>query len=82
MARRFDRNQASSTATPQDSSPGSNETNRDRIAERAYARYEARGRTDGDDLGDWFEAERQLRQPSSASHTAADERSAETPRSE
>ena len=27
------------------------------IARRAYARYEARGRADRDDLRDWFEAE-------------------------
>jgi hypothetical protein len=33
----------------------------DEIARRAYEIYEARGRTDGADLDDWFEAERQLR---------------------
>ena len=33
----------------------------DRIAQRAYERYEARGRGDGHDLEDWFEAERELR---------------------
>lgn len=30
------------------------------IAKRAYALYEARGRTKGKDLADWFEAERQI----------------------
>jgi hypothetical protein len=32
----------------------------DRIAQRAYERYEARGREDGHDQEDWFEAEREL----------------------
>jgi hypothetical protein len=32
----------------------------DDIARRAYERYELRGRTDGDDQDDWFEAEREL----------------------
>jgi hypothetical protein len=32
----------------------------DRIAQRAYERYEARGREDGHDMDDWFEAEREL----------------------
>jgi hypothetical protein len=32
---------------------------RDRIAQRAYERYEARGREDGRDQEDWFEAERE-----------------------
>jgi DNA-binding NarL/FixJ family response regulator len=30
------------------------------IAKRAFALYEARGRTKGNDLEDWFEAERQI----------------------
>jgi hypothetical protein len=34
----------------------------DRIAQRAYERYEARGREDGHDMEDWFEAERELQQ--------------------
>lgn len=32
----------------------------DRVAQRAYERYEARGREDGRDMEDWFEAEREL----------------------
>ncbi len=32
----------------------------DRIAQRAYERYEARGREDGHDMEDWFVAEREL----------------------
>jgi hypothetical protein len=32
---------------------------RDDIARRAYERYEARGREDGHDQEDWFEAERE-----------------------
>lgn len=31
---------------------------RERIAQKAYALYEKRGQTHGNDLGDWFEAER------------------------
>jgi len=45
----------------------------DRIAQRAYERYEARGREDGHDMDDWFEAEREL-QGVSADSTDADER--------
>ncbi|MGE3513117.1 MAG: DUF2934 domain-containing protein [Vicinamibacterales bacterium] len=33
----------------------------DDIARRAYRRFEARGRTDGNDQSDWFEAEREAR---------------------
>ena len=32
----------------------------DRIAQRAYERYEARGRDEGQDQKDWYEAEREL----------------------
>jgi hypothetical protein len=32
----------------------------DRIAARAYELWEAKGRPEGSDLEDWFEAERQL----------------------
>jgi hypothetical protein len=45
----------------------------DRIAQRAYERYEARGREDGHDMDDWFEAEREL-QGVSPDSTDADER--------
>ena len=47
--------------------------NRDRIAERAYERYESRGRQDGNDQEDWFEAEREFEQSPSGSATT-DER--------
>jgi hypothetical protein len=40
-----------------------------RIAQRAYERYEARGREDGHDMDDWFEAERELRQSVSSDTT-------------
>jgi hypothetical protein len=33
---------------------------RDRIAERAYQKYVERGGSDGRDLDDWLEAEREL----------------------
>lgn len=32
----------------------------DRIARRAYEIYQARGGTDGQDLGDWLQAEREI----------------------
>ena len=35
---------------------------RERIANRAYERYMARGGADGQDLEDWLEAERELEQ--------------------
>jgi hypothetical protein len=49
----------------------------DRIAQRAYQRYEARGRGDGHDMDDWFEAEREL-QGVSADSTYADDRDADS----
>lgn len=42
----------------------------DRIAQRAYERYEARGREDGHDMEDWFEAEQELQQGVSSDSTA------------
>jgi hypothetical protein len=45
----------------------------DRIAQRAYERYEARGREDGYDQDDWFEAERELQGVSSDRTAGADE---------
>jgi hypothetical protein len=45
------------------------DSNPDRVAQRAYERYEARGREDGRDLEDWYEAERELRHKPSGSTT-------------
>ena len=45
----------------------------DRIAQRAYERYEARGREDGHDQQDWFEAERELLGVSSDSTAGSSE---------
>jgi hypothetical protein len=45
----------------------------DRIAQRAYERYEARGREDGYDQEDWFEAERELEGVSPDSTAGGDE---------
>ena len=42
----------------------------DRVAQRAYERYVARGREDGHDVEDWFEAERELNQGVSSDSTA------------
>jgi hypothetical protein len=41
----------------------------DRIAQRAYERYEARGREDGHDMEDWLEAEREIQQGVSSDST-------------
>jgi len=38
------------------------ERDRERIARRAYERFEARGREHGHDQEDWFEAEREARE--------------------
>jgi hypothetical protein len=46
----------------------------DRIAQRAYERYEARGREDGHDMEDWFEAERELQQGTSSNTTRETDR--------
>jgi hypothetical protein len=40
--------------------PAESRPSADRIARRAYERYEARGREDGHDQDDWFEAEREV----------------------
>jgi hypothetical protein len=45
----------------------------DRIAQRAYDRFEARGREDGRDQEDWFEAERELQSVSPNSTAGGDE---------
>ena len=45
----------------------------DRVAQRAYARYEARGREDGHDMEDWFEAERELNEGVSLDSTSGDD---------
>ncbi|HXE80798.1 MAG TPA: DUF2934 domain-containing protein [Vicinamibacterales bacterium] len=37
------------------------ESERAEIERRAYRKYEGRGRTDGYDQDDWFEAEREVR---------------------
>ena len=42
-------------------SSGSSGSMNERIAQRAYQRYEERGREDGRDLEDWLEAEREVR---------------------
>ena len=44
--------------------------NRERVARRAYERWESRGREDGRDQEDWFEAERELEQGASGEATA------------
>ena len=42
----------------------------DEIAQVAYALWEARGRAEGSPEQDWFEAERQLREPKTQTEAA------------
>jgi len=63
-----DREAVNRSSEPRSSSAPTSE----RIAQRAYERYEARGREDGHDLEDWFEAEREFEQPSSGSTRAGE----------
>jgi DUF2934 family protein len=51
--------------------PAQSRLDADRIAQRAYERYEARGREDGHDMEDWLEAERELQQSVSSHATRA-----------
>jgi hypothetical protein len=46
-----------------------NDQNRERVARRAYERWEERGREDGRDQEDWFEAEREVEDGSSGQST-------------
>jgi hypothetical protein len=55
-----------STATMERPSPTNGGSSRDRIAQRAYELYLARGRTDGSDWEDWLLAEREVLGGSSA----------------
>lgn len=43
--------------------PGDGPMSHDDIARRAYELYLARGRTDGNAIDDWLQAERELRAP-------------------
>ena len=53
------RNQTT-VATPPNAPRDSGDINRERIANRAYELYMARGGADGQDLQDWLEAEREV----------------------
>jgi hypothetical protein len=58
------------TTTPAGDPP----VDRDRIAQRAYELYLARGGNDGRDQDDWYEAERELTQNGSSRATDENER--------
>jgi hypothetical protein len=65
--RRNSRSSNSESAQLEDTSPrdvlaaeADADSHNERIARRAYQRYENRGRDDGRDQEDWFEAEREL----------------------
>ena len=49
--------------------------NRDRIAQRAYELYLARGGNDGQDQDDWYAAERELSENGGASYPGDERRS-------
>ena len=60
MAR--DRNRSTAQEQPRSSENAFTGLEDDHIARRAYEGYEERGREDGGDLDDWYEAERELGQ--------------------
>lgn len=51
-----------SASQPTDGGPPSIAVDRERIAQRAYERFEQRGGEPGRDQEDWFEAEREVNQ--------------------
>ena len=55
-------------AVGQSKVPAETESSREAITRRAYELYVARGRTDGHDLNDWLQAERECRGRSNRSH--------------
>ncbi|PYR60239.1 MAG: DUF2934 domain-containing protein [Acidobacteria bacterium] len=59
------------TTTPEGYPP----VNRDRIAQRAYELYLARGGNDGQDQDDWYAAERELSENGGASYPGDERRS-------
>jgi hypothetical protein len=50
-----------STTTSNQAGPAQPEPTTEQIAQRAYEIYQSRGGTEGQDIDDWLEAERQLR---------------------
>ena len=54
--------EADRSTSPAGSSAENSQPEADRIAQRAYERYEERGREDGHDMEDWLEAEREMRE--------------------
>jgi len=55
-----DTQQEASTESPAYSSSATGGYDRDRVASRAYELYMARGGEDGNDMEDWFAAEREV----------------------
>ena len=60
--RKLEQVEADRSSSPAGSSPENSQLDADRVAQRAYQRYEARGREDGHDMEDWLEAERDVRE--------------------
>jgi hypothetical protein len=56
----IDTPQTASGDTPAYSSSATGGYDRDRVASRAYELYMARGAEDGNDMDDWFTAEREV----------------------
>lgn len=55
---------------PEEIATGEGELSHDEVSRVAYALWEARGRGDGSAEQDWFEAERQLREPKAQTEAA------------
>jgi hypothetical protein len=56
-----DRQSRTSRDEPANAEDVRERSSNDDVARRAYKRYEANGRADGNDLDDWLDAERELR---------------------
>jgi DUF2934 family protein len=73
--RRRQENSAADDAGPQFSGDTTAATmDRERVAQRAYELYLARGGADGQDLDDWLYAERELSDPSEPAVAEAGDR--------
>jgi hypothetical protein len=73
-SRRKDNERAPEQKAPQFAGDTSAETDRERVAQRAYELYLKRGASEGQDLDDWLSAEREvIGSPRNSSERPSDE---------
>jgi hypothetical protein len=72
--RRTDKEQAQQQGPPEFAHDSTAETDRERVAQRAYELYLERGGGQGQDLDDWLSAEREL---TASTRSSSDESSGE-----